>query len=208
MTAVFTGCATAPPPAPAADAGLLQTRLAVQQKYSQEAADLRAAGRLYQALQSLRVLDAVSPDLPGLRARMDAVQLEIEARVLELTDGARWAFEHGSTDQGMALLLRALSLRPSDEGLRRQISDRYRRIAESRIAGKPTEQLARQPVEVPTDEVTAYNQTTTDANGVFEQGLALYDSDPERARELFRQALEIDPTHIGARAYLDTMVGQ
>jgi hypothetical protein len=188
-----------------AEQGLVAAREHVQRTYLEAARDQRASGDLAAALESLKIVDAVNPQSEGLQEQITSLQAEIDDRVSDLKTTADVEIKQGNRGQGLRSLLQALALRPGDQELRRTIAANYSVIAVLGIADNPT------PFSAPTeaDEVayamSVLAKSATDAHALFEEGLKLIDTHPANARDLFARVLELDPTHLGARAYLDVL---
>ena len=206
LAQIIGGCALQPP-ADDRQQRVAKARMATLQKYSALAASQQAEGDLAAALESWRIAQAVAPNEQTVVQHISTVKAEIHARVSEFRQSATRAAEQGNTGEAVTLLLRALALRPADSELRRSLSARYRTMAMAQIAS--TAQAASTPVAAnPVAKAMAtLARSASDANSAFEQGLAELDSDPDSARAHFSRALELDPTHLGARAYLDALAG-
>ena len=169
---------------------------------SDRATTLRAEGELFQALEHWRMVDALQPGRADVAGHMADLESEIETRVQSLSKEAARATDRGRTRTARKKLLQALSLQPTNVQLRERLERLEDRRANAKLAKGPT---------------TSANKTSTvadappidgpqrEAEKLYQSALDRLASDPAAARTLFEQVLRIAPTHLGARAYLESL---
>jgi tetratricopeptide (TPR) repeat protein len=163
---------------------------------------LEREGRLADALDHWRIALALEPESVSARQRESALQNLIIARVATLTSEADAAEAARNDQSAVHLLLQALELEPDNQILMQRVISLQRKAARNRVARDP-----RRADLSPTGDRVAYDSVTTaarEAEEKYQAGVAAFKEDKAKARHLFREAVRLDPTHLGARAYLRT----
>lgn len=164
---------------------------------------LEKQDQLAAALDKWRIALAIYPESVEASQRARTLEDQISVRVSELTSEADTAASRGDLKASSRLLLSALSLQPDNQALFQRIAVIKRREAREKVATIPIQTDASFYVE--SDFLEEASETSSQVESKFKSGVDMFDSDKIQAEKLFLEVLELDPTHLQARAYLQIL---
>lgn len=201
LLAVLQGCSSLAGPSVAQQ---LSTRIASAEA---AAASQEQRGDLYAAMQQWLLVDALRAGDASARTRANALQQQLQARSQQLAKDAAVARRRGQHTKARKLLLAAIAAQPADLALRATLVEQeqvrqLQRLARSkkRLAG-----ASRDDAQALSAAAVPLSARERKAESTYEKAITALDTDLEAARVLFEQVLEIVPTHLGARAYLESL---
>ena len=163
-------------------------------------------GRLGDALDHWRIATAIYPDSIDANERARSLEDRITVRVSELIAEADKEASKGRFRTSGQLLFSALSLQPDNEQLIKRVSAIKQSAALEKVPATPslTQPGFNDDRQTPQTPFAASEEAETK----FQLGVELFGSDKARAKQLFLEALELNPTHLRARAYLQILAEQ
>lgn len=169
---------------------------------------LEQAGEGHAALQQWLIVDALDSNHPTARAQISALQLTLKQRSAQLMAQGQDARRRGRSRTARKLFLQALAADPDNDELRqllvdtessKQLAALERRRAKAASKSRLRDEQALQTVAAP------LSPRARKAETLYQNAIDALEDDPARARGLLEQVLQLVPTHLGARAYLDSL---
>ena len=167
------------------------------------AKEMEQQDKLADALDQWRIAAAINAESTEAIQRAQALEEEIVARVSDFIAQADDAASKGNVRASEQLLLSALSLQPDNRSLFQRVAKEKRRVAQARIPARPSQEDDGRHEE--SESLEGPTLVNLSAESKFQAGVELIGTDRARSEQLFLDALELDSTHLGAKAYLQIL---
>ncbi|MEM7217179.1 MAG: hypothetical protein AAF515_02370 [Pseudomonadota bacterium] len=153
------------------------------------------------AIEQWLVVGALRPARADVSDHLDRLGEAAKKEAARLAAQAKAATKRRRYLEAKQRWLAAISLTPDDAQLR---SD-YAQAQRSREYQRWSRRLAQSETEPASATVEVQQPPVGNAELIYQRALELLSSDVSKAKSLFREVLSIDSTHLGARAYLESL---
>lgn len=162
---------------------------------------------LFAAMQQWLLVDALQPGHPSARTRAGQLQQQLAAQSQQLAADSAAARRKGQHTKARKLMLAAIAAQPADPILRASFvkDEQARQLGRLGRSTKRPAGASRDDAQALNTAAVPLSAKARKAEALYERAIAALESDLEAARALFQQVLDTVPTHLGARAYLESL---